>query len=259
MDKIKALIADDVKELRQLLKRQISRYNCEVVKEIAEGNLVIEAIRKTAPDIVFLDINMPGKNGLDILKELSEKNIHNKVWIISADDDKETIERARDFGAMGYITKPFSVQELEQTFQLYREFSVKKQENIDNSPSIEVFVVDDEILMQKLLEKILVKCHCKIVKTLSSGNELIAAISESTLPEILFLDIEMPNGSGLDVLQHFRENTISVFTVMVSAHGTFENVKTAMDAGADGFIVKPYTTAKIEQIIRKYKKSVNEN
>lgn len=258
MEKIKALIADDVKELRQLLNRQISRYNCEVIKEVAEGDKVIEAIKKYSPDIVFLDINMPGKNGLDILKEVSEENLHNKIWIISADDNKETIERARDYGAMGYITKPFSTQELEKTFELYQDISSIKKNDYKTS-LIDVFIVDDEMLMQALLEKVLLKCHCNIKEIFSSGNALIQEISKSTLPEMIFLDIEMLNGSGLDVLKHFRENNISVFTVMVSAHGTFENVKTAMDAGADGFVVKPYTTSKIEQMIRKYVKSKNEH
>ena len=68
-------------------------------------------------------------------------------------------------------------------------------------------------------------------------------------------DIEMPDGNGLEVLKHIKDNNIPTFTVMVSAHGTFENVKIAMDAGADGFVVKPYSEKKIEQVIKKYKNS----
>ena len=67
MEKIKTLIADDVEGLRLLLKAHIKQFNCTVIKEIEDGSKVIEAIQQTNPDLVLLDINMPGKNGLDIL------------------------------------------------------------------------------------------------------------------------------------------------------------------------------------------------
>jgi len=256
MEKIKTLIADDVEGLRQLLKAHLKQFNCDVIKEVADGSKVIEAIQQTNPDLVLLDINMPGRNGLDILKELSEQNIHDKVWIISGDDDQKTIQTAREYGAKGFINKPFTIENLNQTFSLYESMTRKKNTGTNNATCTKVMLADDEELMQVLLEKILIDNQCIVEGKASSGTEIINILASGWIPEMTFLDIEMPDGNGLEVLKHIKDNNIPTFTVMVSAHGTFDNVKIAMDAGADGFIVKPYSEKKIEQIIKKYKNSL---
>jgi two-component system chemotaxis response regulator CheY len=215
---------------------------------------VIHAIRKTRPDIVFLDIEMPGENGLEILKQLTECKIHDKVWIISGDDEQSTIEKAHDYGARGFIRKPFTLDNLNKVFTLYNKIT-KDQNNDSLSDFTKVMLADDEPLMQELLEQVLIDNQCIVEAKASSGKEIIGILDGGWVPEMTFLDIEMPNGNGMVVLKHIKTNDIPTFTVMVSAHGTFDNVKTAMDAGADGFIVKPYSEKKIEQIISKYKKS----
>jgi len=255
MDKIKTLIADDVEGLRQLLKAHLKQFNCEVVKEVADGNKVIDAIQQSAPDLVLLDINMPGRNGLDILKDLSEQAIHDKVWIISGDDDQQTINRAREYGAKGFINKPFTIEKLNQAFSIYESMATKETNGSSASIYTKAMLADDEELMQVLLEKILIDNQCIVEGKASSGKEIIDILDSGWIPEMTFLDIEMPDGNGLEVLKHIKDNNIQTFTVMVSAHGTFENVKVAMDAGADGFIVKPYSEKKIEQVIKKYKNS----
>lgn len=255
MTKIRTLIADDVAGLRSLLKAHLKQFNCDVIKEVEDGNKVISAIKQTSPDLVLLDINMPGKNGLKILQELSEQKIHDRVWIISGDDDQETVRRSIDLGAKGFIGKPFTIEKLEEAFSRYKSISNKENSNNSEITTTKVMVVDDEKIMQELLEKILMDCQCTVEAKASSGNEIIDILSGGWVPEMTFLDIEMPNGNGFDALKHIKDNNIPTFTVMVSAHGTFENVKTAMDAGADGFIVKPYSEKKIEQVIEKYKQS----
>ncbi|MDH5259607.1 MAG: response regulator, partial [Gammaproteobacteria bacterium] len=88
-----------------------------------------------------------------------------------------------------------------------------------------------------------------------SGNDVISRFESGIVPDITFLDIEMPDGDGLEVLKYIKDNKVKTFSVMVSAHGTFENVKNAMDSGADGFIVKPYSEKKVVEMIKKYRKN----
>ena len=258
MEKIKTLIADDVEGLRLLLKAHLKQFNCTVIKEVDDGNKVVKAIQQTSPDLVLLDINMPGKNGLEILRELSEKNIHDKVWIISGDDDQETIKRSIEYGAKGFIGKPFTLEKLEEAFSTFKSMTTNtSSDQAEKSASLypKVTLADDEELMQYLLEKILTDHQCIVEHKAASGKEIIDLLDKNIISDMTFLDIEMPDGNGLEVLKHIKDNNIPTFTVMISAHGTLENVKTAIDAGADGFIVKPYSEKKIEQIIEKYKKS----
>ena len=71
-------------------------------------------------------------------------------------------------------------------------------------------------------------------------------------PDLLFLDIEMPDKNGIEVLKHIKQAHAGCFVIMVSGHSTFENLRDAMDHGAASFIVKPYTRKKLEQVIKLY-------
>jgi len=255
MEKIRTLIADDVEGLRTLLKAHLKQFNCDVIREVADGSEVLDAIQQSAPDMVFLDINMPGKNGLDILKEVSEQKIHDKVWIISGDDDQQTIRQAQESGAKGFISKPFTLEKLEQTFRLYHKIADNKKSAGTEPIYTKVILADDEESIRDQLEKELINCQCVVEAKFSSGNELINMLESGWVPEMSFIDTEMPNGNGLQALKYIKDNVIPTFSVIVGTQGTVENIKTAMDAGADGFIVKPYSEKKIEQLVEKYKQS----
>lgn len=251
MSKLTALIADDVEGLRALLKTHLRQFDCTVIKEVEDGGKVIAAVEKYRPDIVFLDINMPTLDGISILKHLSENNIHRDVWIISGDTDDETKHYALQHGARGFIEKPFNTAKLKQTFS---DFRLTSNTGYVEKIKKTVMVVDDEPLMRKLLKSVLEKLDCNVKYEASSGKEAISFLHGNASPDIVFLDIEMPDIDGLEVLNIIKQEKIPTFVVMVSAHSTFENVQAAMGSGADGFVVKPYSDKKISQVIAKYEK-----
>lgn len=254
MPKLNALIADDVESLRALLKTHLKKFDCQVVKEVDNGNKVIAAIQQSKPDIVFLDINMPGMDGLSIVKYLTEHEIHKDVWMISGETDQQTRDTALRYGAKGFIQKPFNIAALQQALEDYRRVSMNK---IVKQNKCSVIIADDEPLMRQLLKSMLNKLDCEITYEFSDGKEVVNALHSDCIPDILFLDIEMPGLNGLDVLEIVKKEKIETFTIIVSAHGTFENVQTAMGAGADGFVVKPYSEKKIEQVFSKFINSRN--
>jgi len=61
----------------------------------------------------------------------------------------------------------------------------------------------------------------------------------------------MPGMSGLETLREIRQKHPNLFAVMVSGHSRIENVKTAIGAGANGFIVKPFAADKVRQVLEK--------
>lgn len=69
-------------------------------------------------------------------------------------------------------------------------------------------------------------------------------------PEMVFLDIELPDGSGLELLKRFKEQKPDCFIVMVSGVSTLDNVKTSIACGAASFIVKPFTADKILAVLK---------
>jgi len=112
-------------------------------------------------------------------------------------------------------------------------------------------VADDFQTMLSLLRQTLTILDCEVLAVADNG---IVALEKIDLlkPDLVFLDIEMPGMTGLQVLDSLQSKGIDVFKVIVSSHTSVDNVKLALARGADGFVVKPYSTSKIKQVIDKY-------
>ena len=107
---IKAIIVDDEKMSRQTLRKLLELY-CPAVEVIAECEHATEALAKTSalkPNLVFLDVAMPGKNGIDFLRDLDE--IPFEVIFVTAHD--KYILQALRFAAVDYLQKPVEEQQL---------------------------------------------------------------------------------------------------------------------------------------------------
>lgn len=110
---IKILIADDHAVVRKGLK-QILAETSDIVAtdEAINGQEVLEKVRKNDYDIVMLDISMPGRNGLDILKQVKNEKPEMSVLILSMHPEEQYAVRALKAGASGYLTKDSAPDEL---------------------------------------------------------------------------------------------------------------------------------------------------
>jgi DNA-binding NarL/FixJ family response regulator len=117
---MKALIVDDHALLRDALSRVLVMLVPEAeVHEAAEPKQAFELIeREPDLDLVLLDLALPGMHGLAVLKSLREKHPAISVVVVSASVDRETVRRALDAGAMGYIPKSSSSEVLRSALQL---------------------------------------------------------------------------------------------------------------------------------------------
>jgi len=103
----RVLIADDAAFMRELLRDVLSEGNYKVVAEAADGDSAIAGFREHHPDIVTLDIVMPGKSGLEILRELIALDPNACVVMCSALGQEALVMEALESGASEYIIKPF--------------------------------------------------------------------------------------------------------------------------------------------------------
>lgn len=101
----KILVVDDEKAICEILEEFLSLFGHSVTSANS-GADAIEVVRRASPDVVFLDIRMPGMSGLDVLKEIKALDSSVRVIMISAFGDEETESMARELGADGYIQKP---------------------------------------------------------------------------------------------------------------------------------------------------------
>ncbi len=110
---INILITDDHSMMREGLKKILNEQpDMKVIGEASNYHEAIEAVEKLDPEIVILDISMPGRNGLDVLKDLKAEHSKLKVLILSMHPEERFALRAIKAGASGYVTKENAAEEL---------------------------------------------------------------------------------------------------------------------------------------------------
>ena len=112
---INVMLADDHVLIREGIKQLLEfDGSMKVIAEASDGIECLEKLKNAKPDILLLDINMPNMNGIDVLKELKEKNDPLKVLILTVHSEVEYLVKAVDIGANGYILKDSGSTELKQ-------------------------------------------------------------------------------------------------------------------------------------------------
>lgn len=114
MDKVRILLADDHTLFREGIRSLLERMpNVEIVGETADGKNTVEAIEANLPDVVLLDISMPGLNGIEAISMIRRKRLPTKVMILTMHGQKEYVYSALENGALGYVMKDDAWGELE--------------------------------------------------------------------------------------------------------------------------------------------------
>ena len=103
----RVLIADDDPLIRMDLAEMLAEEGFEVVGQVGDGERAVELARTLRPDLVILDVKMPGKDGIQAAAEIAAERIA-PVIILTAFSERDLIQRALHAGAMTYLAKPFS-------------------------------------------------------------------------------------------------------------------------------------------------------
>lgn len=119
--KTKVMIADDHSLIREGIK-QLLEFDgtIEVMTEASNGVECLEKLEDIHPDVLLLDVNMPEKNGLEVLEEIKKKNYNIKVLILTVHNELEYLLKAIDIGVDGYILKDSESAELKKAIQAVR-------------------------------------------------------------------------------------------------------------------------------------------
>ena len=113
MAKIRILIADDHVLVREGIRALLSLCDdLEVVGEASDGQEAIAAVQRVDPDVVLMDINMPGLGGLEATLAIRRANHRAKILVLTQYDDREYVSRFLKSGASGYILKKAAGAEL---------------------------------------------------------------------------------------------------------------------------------------------------
>lgn len=117
--------------------------------------------------------------------------------------------------------------------------------------NLSFLLVDDVSTVRDFLRQTLMHLGASEIYEASTGEKALASFNQN-LPDVVFLDIELPEASGQDILQEIRSVKPNAYVVMVSAHASADNVKASIGFGASGFVVKPFTAQKIRSVLKRH-------
>jgi two-component system chemotaxis response regulator CheY len=111
-DPKKVLIVDDSMVMRAMIKDVLTKDGYNVVGQAKNGKEALEAYPKLLPDLVTMDIIMPGEHGTDIVKKMLDIDKDARIIIVSGLNQKNLVMQAMDNGAREFLVKPFENKDL---------------------------------------------------------------------------------------------------------------------------------------------------
>lgn len=128
---LRVIIAEDEPVTRKDLREMLAEAKIKTIGECGDGQTAVELARKLKPDLILMDIKMPGMNGIEAAKLLNQEKIA-PVMLLTAYSQKQLVEEAREAGVLAYLVKPINKQNLIPACYIavsrYEEFSLLAQE-----------------------------------------------------------------------------------------------------------------------------------
>lgn len=244
--KLKVLLVDDEKEFVESLSERLKLRNVEA--QVAfDGEQALEAIKREKPDVMVLDLRMPGIDGIDVLRKVRQSDPGMEVVILTGHGTDKDEEQVLKLGASALLKKPVDIDQLTRTFR---------------KEKLKVLLVDDE---KEFVESLSERLELRNLspKIAYNGEQALETLKEGP-PDVMVLDLRMPGIDGIDVLRKVRKDHPDVAVVILSGHGTDKDKKEAMRLGASAYLKKPIdvdqlvgTVHKVWDRLKKSKKTLD--
>ena len=227
------LVVDDLKSIRMTLGRVLEDEGYNVV--LAEdGYQAIEVAKQTSFDLIFMDIKMPGINGVQTFREVKKINPQAAVIMMTAYSVEDLVREALEEGAYAVVYKPFDIENIVSII----ESALRKTL---------ILIVDDRFADRETLKAILEERGYSVV-TASSGAEALARVKEKRF-DIIFLDVRLPDIDGAQLFEQVEAIDPEVAVIMMTGYSEEESVKRAISQGAYTCIYKPFNIDKILALV----------
>ena len=218
---------------------------------------MFELLEKVKPDLILLDIEMPGMDGYESIKRLKNDERHAEIPVIfvSGKYDEESIIKGLSLGAHDYIVKPYSPQDMQsrityhlESFKYEDDFHIDHDKNV--SKQLNILAIDDSPSMLRTINFTL---NAKYKVHTLQKPESLKKVLGSVKPDLFLLDYNMPGANGFDLLRTIREYPEHKETpiIFLTAERSQENLKEAISLGTSGYILKPFNPNILREKIAK--------
>jgi DNA-binding NarL/FixJ family response regulator len=176
------------------------------------------------------------------------------VLVVSGNQDQALIQQAFSLGAIGYVTKPLNPGRILKTFE---QIAIVRKPRDDRpadaaaeSSGRRCVIVDGDAEVRGLLKTLLGGENVEVVAEAGDGMQGLVAIEEHR-PDLVFLDVDMPELDGLNVLRCLRAVHPDLRVIMATSRAEGEIVKEALSQRVAGYLLKPVDAAKLIAAVRK--------
>jgi len=201
-------VVDDEKDIRELLSINLKKYGFKS-KEFSDGNSLLKAITKTKPDLIILDIMMPGMDGIEITKHLKQEKSYSDIPVIMLTAKTEETDKivGLEIGADDYVTKPFSPKELIARIKaILRRYSKEKDTQKGKILKYGSITIDEEKIQVSVNDNIinLTPTEFRLLKILIDNKGKVC--SREQLLNNLWGDEKIVIDRTIDVhIKHLRD------------------------------------------------------
>jgi len=234
MGKINILVADDLRSIRLTLGGILEDEGYNVVT-VENGYQAIEAVRKTHFGAIFMDIKMPGINGVQTFREVKKIDPKATVIMMTAYSVEDLVKEALEEGAYAVIYKPFDIDRVVATIEeLLHEKML-------------ILVVDAKLSDRETLKAILEDKGYRVA-TARDGAEAIQMVKTKHY-DIIFLEARLPNTDGVAVFEQVKEIDPQAAVIMMTGDTEDDLVKRAANYNTYACIHKPFDVEKVIALV----------
>ena len=267
------LIVDDMPVNVKILATKLTAAGYDCLKAFG-GEEAIKIARESSPDIILLDIMMPGMDGYEVTRILKGDPATSIIPIVmvTALEGVEDKVKGLDAGADDFLTKPPNhteliarVRSLIKLKRLQQEAEIRSTHeephpNTARAPGdgekASILIIEDDVKTSSLWSRVLAANYNCI--TAKSGEEGLKAMDKE-IPDLVLLDLLLPDMHGLDLLKRVKKNPVmeEISVIIVSSINDLETRVKGIDLGSDDYLVKPVNAlemlARVRAAIRKTK------
>jgi FixJ family two-component response regulator len=235
-------VVDDDESVRRTTTLLIESFGFRAAAfESADAFLRSGQLHDTA--CLLVDVQMPGMNGLQLQSQLAGAGCRSPIIFITAYDDKETRRRAMQAGAVAFLGKPFSDEQLLQTIRS----ALDKFSGEFGAGRNLISVVDDDESVRKTTTLLVESFGFRAAAFESADVFLRSGQLHDTV--CLLVDVQMPGMNGLQLQSHLAAEGCSIPVIFITAYDDQESRRRAMQAGAVAFLGKPFSDGQLLETI----------
>ncbi|WP_157140001.1 response regulator [Roseibium aggregatum] len=243
---IRILVADDSGVAREVINSGIAVHRSKryiEIDNVDNGRAAVEVLKKKQINMAFIDINMPGLNGPEVIAAMGETKSTGCLTVaISSDLDDRNANTLKKFGAYHFLKKPFNQAEVSEIVSTYMTMTM----------TYPILIVDDSGTMRKLTRKVLEASRFDFeISEADSAPAALRALASGKF-RIVLTDFHMPDVDGIELAGSIRDLSSKIGIYMMSTNDTTYLERSAAFVGINGFLKKPFTAQDIDTLMHKF-------